>query len=198
MRPADRELLERIRAREAAAFELFFERYRESVCRTLARMVRDENAARDLAQEVFLRVWTRAEQWDGRGAARAWLFRIATNLALNHLRSLRRRREEPLELPPDPASEEERPVPAWMVDEATLGPEAALELAERAARLRQLVEELPEEKREVFRMAHEDQMEMREIAQQLAIPEGTVRSRLHHARQRLARAWNELEREGEK
>jgi len=195
MRPADQDLLERIQAREAAAFELFFARYRESVCRYLAGMVRDESAARDLAQEVFLRVWTRAEQWDGRGVARAWLFRIATNLALNHLRSLRRRREQLLELPPDSTGDEESPAPAWMVDAATLGPEAALEQAEQMARLRRLVDDLPEEKREVFRMAHDGELEMREIAQRLAIPEGTVRSRLYHARRRLAQAWKELQRE---
>src|SRR5918911_756040 len=96
---ADRELLERIARRDACAFEVLFERHRETVRRRLGAIVRDEAAAEDLSQEVFLRVWTRAEQWDGRGAARAWLLRVATHLALNHLRSVRRRREEPLEIP---------------------------------------------------------------------------------------------------
>ena len=50
------------------------------------RIVRSEPAAEDLLQEVFLRVWTRADQWTGEGTVRAWLLAIATNLALNHLR----------------------------------------------------------------------------------------------------------------
>src|ERR671932_347450 len=93
MTPSDPELLAQIRARDAGAFETLFARYRELVRRQAQRIVRDESAADDLVQEVFLRVWTRSEQWDGRGACKAWLFRIATNLALNHLRTVRRRRE---------------------------------------------------------------------------------------------------------
>ena len=54
--------------------------------------------AQDLVQEVFLRVWTRAEQWQGKGTFAGWLNRMAMNLALNHLRSIRRRRERPLEI----------------------------------------------------------------------------------------------------
>ena len=184
-----------VRERDAAAFELLFARYRERVARHLSGVVRDEGAAGDLAQEVFLRVWTRAEQWDGRGSFRAWLFRIATNLALNHLRTVRRRREQPLEIAPDPVSEEDDArVPAWMIDAATLGPEAALELAEEQRRLRRLVEQLPEEKREVLQLVHEAEMELREVAAALSIPEGTVKSRLHHARRQLAREWNERDK----
>jgi RNA polymerase sigma-70 factor (ECF subfamily) len=186
----DDELLERVRERDSGAFELLFERYREMIQRHLARLVRDQSAADDLAQEVFLRVWLRAEQWDGRGAVRAWLFRIATNLGLNHLRSVGRRRERPLELSPDRFdAESESAVPGWMIDAASLGPDAQLAFADQRRRLRGLVEELPEEKREVFRMVVEAEMQTREVAEALGMPEGTVRSRLHHARKRLARDW---------
>ena len=60
----------------------------------------------------------RAEQWNGQGEFKGWIFRIATNLALNHLRMLRRRRQEPLETPPDEFDDEdERPSdPDWMID----------------------------------------------------------------------------------
>src|SRR5437764_9826197 len=123
MQPADasdQELVARVRERDAGAFEALFERYRGRITRRLVRVVRDEGAAGDLAQEVFLRVWTRAAQWDGRGSFRSWLLRIGTNLALNHLRSVRRRREQPLEIARDPESEEEDSrVPAWMIDAAT-------------------------------------------------------------------------------
>jgi RNA polymerase sigma-70 factor, ECF subfamily len=200
MAPTDQELIERVRIRDEAAFELLSDRYREAVRRHLLRTVRDPDAAQDLLQEVLLRVWTRADQWDGRGSFRAWLFRVATNLALNHLRTVRRRRQQPLELPPDRPvlDDEERDegrVPAWMVDTATLGPDAAVERAERHALLRRLVGELPEEKREVFRLIHDAELEIRQVAEVLSIPEGTVKSRLYYANKRIVQQWRDLEDE---
>ncbi|MDQ3812749.1 MAG: sigma-70 family RNA polymerase sigma factor, partial [Armatimonadota bacterium] len=90
---SDPELIACVCARDASAFETIFIRYQEVVQRHVTHIVGDEHAAADLTQEVFLRVWMRAEQWDQRGAFKSWLLTIATNLALNHLRSLRRRRE---------------------------------------------------------------------------------------------------------
>ena len=114
---SDRDLVEQVLERDAHALETLFDRYGEMVHRHLVRLVRDSAAAQDLVQEVFLRVWTRAEQWNGRGAFKAWLYRIATNLALNHLRSIRRRREQPLEMADTwSEGEEEASVPAWMIE----------------------------------------------------------------------------------
>ena len=96
--PTDPELMGQIAAggpEAEAAFDMLFGRHSSFVAARLGRMVRHGGAADDLLQEVFLRLWTRAEQWDGRGSLRAWLGRIATNLALNHLRSVRRRRLRP-------------------------------------------------------------------------------------------------------
>ena len=198
MVPDDTELLACIRQRDADAFETLAARYREPLRRHLLGIARDPAAAEDLLQEVLLRVWMRAEQWDGRGEARAWLFRIATNLALNHLRTLRRRRERPLEHTAGTfADEEEPPAPAWMVDTAALPPDRQVEQAEAQAQIWRLVNALPEEKRAVFRLAVEEDFDLREVAARLDIPEGTVRSRLFHARKRLTHQWKALEREGD-
>ncbi|MFL5803661.1 MAG: RNA polymerase sigma factor [Roseiflexaceae bacterium] len=194
---SDHDLMARVRERNVGAFEALCERYGEPLRRHLLRMLRDADAAEDLLQETLLRMWTHAAQWDGRGAPRAWLFRIATNLALNHVRTLRRRRQQPLDIPPDPADPDEEPaIPGWMIDRASLGPGDALELAERLALLRRLVAGLPEEKREVLRLIHDAEMEIGEVAQTLGIPPGTVKSRLHYATQRLAREWRDAEGEG--
>jgi RNA polymerase sigma-70 factor, ECF subfamily len=191
---SDSNLMERVCERDARAFEALFERYGELIRRHLARITRDEAAAQDLIQETFLRVWTRAEQWDGRGPFKAWLYRIATNLALNHLRSVRRRREQPLDVPNELADdEEENSIPAWMIDDSALGPDVILELAERRERLRRLVGRLPDEKREVVRLVHEMELSMRDAADRLGVPEGTVKSRLYYAKQRLAREWRDQE-----
>jgi RNA polymerase sigma-70 factor (ECF subfamily) len=189
----DAELLAQIGLQDEEGFAQLQSRYQELLRRYLARMVHDLDAADDLMQEVWLRVWTRAEQWDGRGPCRAWLFRIAANLALNHLRGCRRRRE--LSLPLVTGEEEDgSAAPSWLADSVAQGPEALLEQSDRLARLQQYIAALPEEKREVFRMVYTEERELREVAALLGIPEGTVKSRLYHARQRLARLWREDER----
>ena len=126
---SDGDLVKLILERDAHAFETLFERYGELIRRHLVRITRDDVAAQDLLQEAFLRVWTRAAQWDGRGSFKAWLYRIATNLALNHLRTIRRRREQPLVVVDDWDEDEGDLVPAWMVDASAPGPGAELERA---------------------------------------------------------------------
>ena len=178
---------------EQEAFAILFERYRADVCRHLLGIIRDGAAVDDLTQEVFLRLWRRAGQWKGEAAFRSWLLRIATNLALNHLRTVKRRREQPIQpVPSSEADEDESVVPTWMIDAATLRPDEALAQIERRHLLRQVVSQLSEEKQVVFRMVYDAQMETRQVASKLEIPEGTVKSRLYHARQQIARAWQDL------
>jgi len=198
---ADETLIAQVLEGDAEAFEAILVRYADAVRRHVARMVRDETAADDLTQETFLRVWTRAEQWNGVGPFRAWLFRVATNLALNALRSSRRRRQRSLDVPTDPAGstdeDDENYAPGWMIDAAALGPDAWAELAERRELCRRLIEGLPEDKRRVLRLLHEDQMDVRGVAESLGIPQGTVRSRLHYALKMLASEWARLASEWE-
>jgi RNA polymerase sigma-70 factor (ECF subfamily) len=196
MEPSDQELFLRIQRHDAQAFELAYARLAPELHRHLERMLRDAALADDVLQETMLRLWTHAEQWGGRGSPRAWLYRVATNRALNQLRSIRRQRQEPLVQPHGPADlEEESGLPAWMVDNATMAPEEAAEHAERLVQLRRLIARLPEEKRAVVRMVHELEMDIADVAQALGIPAGTVKSRLHYATRRLASEWREAEGE---
>jgi RNA polymerase sigma-70 factor, ECF subfamily len=187
--PPDVELIERIRARQGWALDALYERYCGPVRSHLIYFLGNESEAEDLVQEVFLRIWTRAEQWTGQGLVRGWMFRIATNLALNQLRSRRRRPEQPLEAPHFLEEENELEAPDWLVDVAGLGPDAVYELAEQNRRLQQMIQELPEEKREVFRLVHQYEMSLQDAADELGIPVGTAKSRLYYARERLGREW---------
>lgn len=120
---SDHELLASVAESNIPAFEALCSRYREPLRRHLGAMLRDADAAEDVLQDVLLRVWTHARQWNGRGAPRSWLYRIATNAGLNQLRSTRRRRQQPLEPPPEAAEEDESAgVPAWMIDSAAVDP----------------------------------------------------------------------------
>ena len=194
MEQSDQTLIRKVVKRDAAAFETLFAWHSTSVRQHILSIVRTESAAEDLVQEVFLRVWTRAEQWNGQGEFKSWIFRIATNQALNHLRTVRRRRQEPLETPPDEfEDEDERPSdPDWLIDTSSHGPEVIVEQAERSQLLWQLVDGLPQEKREVLHLIYQKEMALREAAIELGIPEGTVKSRLHYSIRHLAREWKEI------
>lgn len=193
---SDDELAGRIRARDEEALALLYERYAAALARHVESVVRDEAAAQDLVQETFLRAWTHAEQWSGEGRYKGWLYRIATNLALNHLRALRRHPAQPLvaeeERPADEWSEEaELFAPGWLVDTSALGPDHLVEQHEEHDRLRRAIDGLPLEKREVFRLVHEMELSIRDAAGRLGIPEGTVKSRLHYAQKRFSQTWQE-------
>lgn len=181
-----------IRTHDARAFDEFYARHRDAITRRLLSMVRDAALAEDVTQDTFLRVWLCAEQWDGRGSAGGWLARIATNLALNALRTVKRRRELMLEAP-SLDDDDDNFVPGWCVDDAALGPDALCEQADRRGLLQRLVAELPEEKREVIHLVHDRDMGIAEVAAALNIPTGTVKSRLHHARKTMAREYKEWE-----
>lgn len=144
MELGDSQLMERVLAGDAAAFDTLFERYNAPVYRGLLQIVTDQTAADDLLQEVFLRLWTKAEQWQGRGTVLAYLLRIATNLALNYLRSTRRRRWQSIRIPDEGKEEGENPVPSWMIDNASAGPDEIMETAEERKRFYLLTDELPE------------------------------------------------------
>ena len=196
MEQRDKELVRGVVHGEQEAFSVLFQRYRAVVHSHLARIIRDAAAADDLTQEVFLRLWHRAEQWKGQAAFRSWLLRIATNLAFNYLRTVKRRREQPIQFAlSSEEDEEESSVPNWMIDASTLGPDEVLERSEQHNLLQRLVDQLSEEKQEVFRLIYDAHMETREVAAELGIPEGTVKSRIHHARRQIARSWQELDSE---
>lgn len=188
MTPSDDILLKRIQSHDEQAFELLTERYEAQLWAHTYRTVRDRAAADDLIQELFLRVWTRSAQWQGRGSVKGWLYRIAGNLALNHLRTIRRRREQALEIPADD-DYDEMSEPAWMIDDEAVDAQEKMEKEESAGQLQQLIRNLPEDKREVVRLVYESETGVRGAATVLGIPEGTVKSRLHYTMKQLTSAW---------
>ena len=192
---SDEQLLRSIQQGDNDAIELLYVRYASALQRHARTIVHNDDAAADLVQELFVRVWQRAEQWRAPGSVKAWLYKIVTNLALNHLRSQRRRPEQPLEAPREYRSTEgweqepETRVPARLIDAAVLQPESLLAEAEQRAQLWQMVDELPRDKREVFHMVYEFEMDLRSVADALEIPEGTVKSRIYHGKRQLSKRW---------
>jgi len=136
-------------------------------------MVSHRAQAEDLLQETMLRVFRNIDRYRAPGAFRAWVFRIATNLALTELR---RRRLAATDAWDDRLLE--------LPDLDLPQPHARLEAEERARTLRAGLLRLPHDQRAVFLLRARG-MELREIAETLNVPVGTVKSRIHHAVQKL-------------
>jgi RNA polymerase sigma-70 factor, ECF subfamily len=189
--PSDQTLMQKVQCGDKLAFDLLYERYQPIIRCYLQRILHSETAADDVAQDVFLRVWTHAQQWSAKGPFKAWLYRIATHQAFNTLLATNRHPEQPLSDPDSQPLEEDEVhgFQSWIVDTATLEPDVALEMAERQRQLWQLVDQLPEEKRAVFNLVAQMEMSIQNAAERLGIPEGTVKSRLHYARNWLSQNW---------
>lgn len=168
----DRRLAEAIRRGDRDAFDRFFGRYAKPLLGHLTGMTGDPEGAQDLLQETMIRVWKKIGAYEERGAFRAWVYRIATNLALTELR--RGRYEKP-------GAEEAGKDRAW--DGPT--PEEEWERKDRARRLEDALRSLPDDQRAVMLLRVRREMSLREIGEVLAVPEGTVKSRIHYAVRRL-------------
>jgi len=166
----------RLKAGDASAFARLVERYRGPVVHFLYRMVGDAATAEELAQEVFVRVYTARRRYRPRAKFSTWLFKIATNLALNRLRDSRLARRL------QAASEEE--VASHLADPA-LNIEQQLIEQERRAAIRQAVESLPEKQRLAVLLHKYQELDYAEIAAILGCSESALKSLLFRAYEAL-------------
>ena len=154
----------------------------------LLRLTRDPIAAQDLTQEVFLKVWKHYEQWSGEGEIMAWVYRIATHTAYDYQKSARQRRERPAPLGCE-MEEDEWSLPRTLLEELSTCPDPRSERSDRLRTALGFIDRLPPFHREVVKLAYAEHREIQEVADILAIPPGTVKSRLHHARKQLNYLW---------
>jgi len=168
---------ERARAGSTSAFRELVHGTHETVFRLAVALTGDRDEAADVAQDTYIRAWERMDELRDPAAAMGWLCRIARNVAHDRRRGWWSR----LRAPRGHASEE-REGP-----ERSLAADEALESAETAAAVRRAMERLPEKHRVVLHLREVEGMTYEEIAAALGVPVGTVESRLHRARQGLAR-----------
>ncbi len=175
--------LTRLRSGDVEAVTVLMERYQHRLYRYLLRLVRQPATAEDLFQQVWLRILERIKSYNPQHSFEGWLFAMAHNLAIDFLR---RYRPESLD----------DPLPSGESRMETLqgGDAGALEqllAQERTAGLAESVTELPVVFREVLTLRFEEEMQLEEIAEALALPLGTVKTRLHRALKHLRQALEE-------
>ncbi len=184
----DLKIIKKCKRGEEAAFEVLLNRYRNAIYNLCFRMVRNSEDARDLAQEIFIKVFSLLDRYDERYAFSSWLFRIGTNHCIDHLRR-NRLRFLSLDGSQDAEGEEfQLQLPASDPE-----PDTVLERKEALERLEEVIDELPPHYRVITLLRHDQQLAYEEIAQILELPLGTVKARIHRARnmiQSMLRARN--------
>ena len=169
--PSDAELARAVCEGRREAFDLLVDRHLASVYAVAARIVHNRTEAEDVAQDTFIRAFERLYLYDLEHSFRNWLLKIATNLAINRLRS--RRRERVLKLRVAEQTRQAEPEPA-----------PAAELP-GAREWQYWLDQLDESQRTAIVLFHFHQMPYAEIAEVLDVPINTIRTYLHRGRKRL-------------
>jgi len=164
------ELVSQAQRGDRSAFGDLVRHHREGVINVVYRMCGDPQLAEDAAQEAFIRAWQKLPGYKPRSPFRNWLFRIATNVALDTLR----RERETVELE------------AVQLQTPNASPESRYDRTEQAELVRAAVLALPPASRAVLVLREYEGLSYRQIAETLGIPIGTVMSRLNYARTQLA------------
>ena len=172
---ADEALMARIHDGDQTAFRILMTRHIDRIV-ALARRIVGPAEAEDIAQDVFLKLWARKDQWSpGTGAFRTWLFKVALNRCID---ATRRRRTEPLEEGVDPEDESKNPYEQFETNEA-------------AQRLRAAISQLPMRQRIAVTLYYSHDLTAVEIASIMNLRVNAVESILKRARQGLRKLTNQ-------
>jgi RNA polymerase sigma-70 factor (ECF subfamily) len=178
----DAEVMLRVKAGDETAFAYLVQKYRRPMVSFMYRMSHNAAAAEDLAQEVFLRVYRSRESYEASAKFTTWLYRIATNLAVNHARDTRHERPENTVSLDEP--DEETGLTVDVPDGSATAEETIMK-RERMAAIRQRVQALPERQRTAVIMHKYQQMDYRQIADVLKLSESATKSLLFRAYETL-------------
>jgi RNA polymerase sigma-70 factor (ECF subfamily) len=185
----DAEVMLRVKAGDQSAFDYLVQKYRRPLVSFMYRMARNTAAAEDLAQEVFLRVYRSRQTYEASAKFTTWLYRIATNLAVNHARDTRHERPEVTVSLDEP---DEETGTTLDVADGTITAEEALLRRERMAAIRSKVEALPERQKLAVIMHKYQQMDYKQIADVLKLSESATKSLLFRAYQTLREQLKEF------
>lgn len=178
----DAAIMLELRAGNMAAFDVLLEKYRKPIINFMFRMVHSQAVAEELAQEVFLRVYRSRETYRAEARFSTWLYRIATNLGVNHARDTRHERAAST-VYLDQTDDETGSTPD--VADGTPGVETRMVYDERMAAIRDHVLALPERQKTAVLMHKYEGMDYKQIGEVLKLSESATKSLLFRAYQTL-------------
>lgn len=174
-------LIDELREGDMATFAILVEKYKRLVYQVAVQITKNHEDANDVMQDTFLKVYESIHSFRKDAAFETWLYRIVVNHATNLVKRRERRRESPFS---STSEMEIRPDLRWTADLAN-NPHLNLERKERQRWVTQAVNSLPLKQRTVVILHEFEGLTHPEISSILNCSEGTVRSRLHYARQKL-------------
>ena len=172
---SDQQLVDQARKGDQNAFRVLVEKYQRKAFAVALGVVRDQDDAKDICQEAFLRAYRGLDNFDGEAQFFTWLYRIVHNLAIDHLRKQR--------VSMTPLEDAERTVPAE--DHVDINPIRKLANGRLRERIQAALGKLTPAHRSVLMLREIEGLSYKEIAQVAGVPIGTVMSRLARARERL-------------
>ena len=186
---SDAEVMLRVKAGDQPAFNYLVQKYRRPLVSFMYRMARNAAVAEDLAQEVFLRVYRSRASYEASAKFTTWLYRIATNLAVNHARDTRHERPEVMVSLDEP---DEATGMTMDLADGEMTAEQAMVRRERLMGIRRKIEALPERQRLAVVMHKYQQMDYRQIAEVLELSESATKSLLFRAYETLREQLKEF------
>ena len=177
----DLALVARVQAGEMTAFDTLTRKYRERIFSVVYNITANREDAADLTQDAFVRAFSSISSFKGKSSFFTWLYRIAVNASLTHLKRTRMRRFFSFE------NIDEEMAPAEIVDALAhkFGGDRSAQLSELQEKLNEALQKLSPKHRTVVVLFEIEGLDHQQIAQILHTSEGTVRSRLHYAKQQL-------------
>lgn len=176
----EKKWIKKASAGDADAFEQLVLQYQTPVYNLCLRMTGDPEDAADMTQESFLKAWRNLDSFQGNSAFSTWLYRLASNTCLDHLRLKKRRPQLSLVMEDADGEEQELDIP----DESPDPEEQVIALEEQSI-LNGALQSLEEQPRQILILRAVHGLSYTEISQVLNVPEGTVKSRLARARDQL-------------
>ncbi len=180
MKEVDIQLIARARSGDEIAYRTLLEKYERAVFSICLRMVRNRDEAADLAQDSFIKVFAMLERYNPSYAFSSWLFKITSNLCIDYLR---KRRIETFAMD-EPISGDKGDIQR-QYEAPDPDPETEYIRKEKMERLSEAIENLPPHYRIMLILRHQENLSYEEIAESLDIPLGTVKARIHRAREML-------------
>jgi RNA polymerase sigma-70 factor (ECF subfamily) len=186
--PTDAELLDRFAEGDESAFREIVNRYKNGLYTFLRQFLNRHDLVEDVFQETFLQLFTSRESFDPSRPLRPWLFTIAANKAKDALRKAQRINAIPIGTISESQEMSFDDVLNSLSSDDTV-PYEDLERGETSVRVAEIIENMPENLREILILAYFNKFSYKQMAQILSIPIGTVKSRLHTAVARFAKDW---------
>ncbi|MDF9839852.1 MULTISPECIES: sigma-70 family RNA polymerase sigma factor [unclassified Paenibacillus] len=172
----DVQLMQQIRQKDPDALEKLYDRYEQMVYSFAYRIVKDSMAAEEVMQELFMRIWKNPEQYDSaKGKLSTWMFTVTRNIAIDQLRKINTR-------PPQQSADAEE---LQQLRDTGAMTEDMVEMLLAGEQIREALQELSRDQQQVMDLIYYQGLTQQEVAYHVAVPLGTVKSRVRLAMKQL-------------